>query len=66
MLKQLIKVEHSYGTFFISVLLVIVYMISFGFNSFQRYFKEETIINTEIINQQFIDPPGKFNESFNV
>ena len=63
MLKQFIKLENSYGTFFISVLLVTIYMVSFGFDSFQRYLKQEVIIKKEIINQHFIDPPGIFNKT---
>ena len=64
MLKQFIKLENSYGTFFISVLLVTIYMVSFGFDSFQRYLNQEIFIKKEIINQNFIDPPGIFNKTF--
>lgn len=66
MFKQFIKVENSYGTFFISVLLVIIYTMSFGINSFRRHFSGEIIINKEIVSQQFIDPPGKFNETSDI
>ena len=65
MFKQFIKIENSYGTFLISVLLVTIYMMSFGIISFHRYFKGEITINKEMVDQQFIDPPGKFNETFN-
>ena len=66
MFKQFIKVENTYGTFFISVLLVTIYMVSFGFDSFQRYLKQEVIIKKEIINQHFIDPPGMFYKTYSL
>ena len=66
MFKQFIKVENTYGTFFISVLLVTIYMVSFGFDSFQRYLKQEVIIKKEIINQPFIDPPGMFYMTYSL
>ena len=39
-------------------------MVSFGFDSFQRYLNQEIFIKKEIINQNFIDPPGIFNKTF--
>ena len=61
MFKQLVKMGNSYGTFFISVLLVIIYLMSFGLDSFRRYHAQEIVINKEIKTKKFIPPPGKFN-----
>ena len=63
MLKQFIKVENTYGTLTITLLLVIIYMISFGFDSFKRYSNQEIMVIKGLRNQHSIKPPGKFNKT---
>ena len=39
-------------------------MLSFGFDSFQRYLNQEIIIKKNLTDENFIDPPGIINKTY--
>ena len=61
MFKQMLTLENLYGKILINLVLVIVYVIFFGYESFRRFSKNEIIITKELQNQESINPPGKSN-----
>ena len=54
-------IGNLYGKILINFVLVIVYVICFGYESFRRFSKNEIIITKELQNQESINPPGKSN-----
>ena len=60
MIKHLMKLGNSYGAVLINFLLVLVYFISFGIESYRKFNKEDVIITTELKNEDFINPPGSY------
>ena len=56
----MMKLGNSYGAVLINFLLVLVYFISFGIESYRKFNKEDVIITTELKNEDFINPPGSY------